>query len=570
MPRIRSTLAGATAAALVLTAAAPAAADTLDAYTGQAGTAGLTLDVLGQSLLEVAASDAEVLLVGDDGEAAAQVVPLALGGQAPLDRFARSEGATVVDPDEDACEAALPGELSPLVSGGLLCGVATATGDDPSASAVGGVAELGVLSVDGEGLGGITDLLGSLPLDDLLGQLESQVLGQLRTGVLDDVRDQCVSALQTLISSEGTGLLDPLLGALDPLLGTLTDLVDDLATATGSAEIDALLGEITDLLDDPAPTVCGVLDTVTDLLTGDLLGTITSGDLSDALGDADGVVTVSLLDTASELDRDGDTVTATSGPADGGAIRIAVTIPILGDVLAGLLEDAVAPLLTQLQDALAPVGDVTSSLPVVGDLVGPLLDSGTTGQVLDGSLLSVGLVPGSASVTGDLDDGTTSGEASPAVVELGGTLFALPVLSGLDDALDGVSRALDDALLSQLRDTPLVDLVDVTLLPEEVEETTLDGFPGTRATSGTASVRVLAIAGDPLLDLQVAPATAALGIGEVEPEEPGDEPTPEAEDPQPVGPAGPEPEPLPVTGGGLLFGLLALGAAGLLRRGTVS
>lgn len=585
MARIRTMTIGVAVAAFLAAGVPAGAADTT--FAAQAESAGLTLDIAGNDALDVAATGAAIV----PDEARATAVPVALGGTPAGERDVTSDGALVTDPGagEDRCLGAIPAPLSSLVGAGLACSDVSAEGDAPAASATAGVAELSVLDLEGAELGALTDVLATLPLDDVLAAIQEQLDGELVV-ILDEVGDQCVDALELLNLEGDGGDLDP--GSLDEVLDVLGDddggLINDIedalldplgslaSTSSTSAAADPLtdlIGELTGVLDGVTgtlPLACEVLEDLTGALAdGDLVAVLTSGDLTDALAGAEGTLSVTLLETESTTSSDGDTVDAASGPAEGGAVEITVDIPLLDELLGDVLEEAVAPVLTELQELLSPLGDAAVDVPVVGELVTPLLDQGTIGDLVDGPLLQVGVEPGSATATGDLATEVTGGDATPAVVALDGTLFALPVLAGLDDALNDTSRALDDTLLSQLRDTPLVDLVSVTLLPEEVVDAELAGLGGTRATGGTASVQVLSALGDPLIDLESAPATAAVGVGPadtstpVTPSQPTD-PNAPATPNQPSSPTG---EQLPVTGGGAaLLGLAALGAAASLRR----
>lgn len=545
MPRVRPTTAGLAAVAILVASATPAAAQSSVAVSAaEAGAAGVTLTVAGTEVLAIAETAAAAV----PGQAAAIGNPLAVGGTPIGDRTAESEGDAVAD--EGCASPEIPAPLSSLVDLGLACAEVAADGDARSASATAGVAEVAVLQLDGGDLGPLADLLDTLPLDDLLGTLEDQLLGQLSSadGVFGDVRERCAEGLEAL--------LGPISGVV------LQPLIDAISEADPSDVLGGLLGAVDDLVGSLLPTACDVLGDLSELLTGDgLVAGIGDGDLLGALDGTDGLLTVSLLETSSAVDRDGDAVTAVAGPGDDGAIALTLDLPLLGDVLRDLLVGALTPVTDALDGVLAPLDDAVSGIPVLGEIVSPLLTSGDLAGIVDGPLLQVGVAPGSASASGDLAELTTDGVSEPALVALDGALLSLPVLSGLDEALDAAVGQLDSQLLSVLRDSPLGDLVEVTLLPGDVEEGPVQGLPGTRATSGTASVSLLGVLGDPLLDLQVAPAVAAVGVDAVTPETP--------EEPTPVTTAGPDPQPLPVTGAGTgaaLVGLLALGSAGLLRR----
>jgi hypothetical protein len=542
--RTRTLTAGLAVAALLVTAVPASAATTT--FAAEASSDGLTVSLAGNELLEAAGTFASAV----PGEALAVAIPVAIGGTPIGEREAASDGPAVFDPaeGEDACLAEVPEPLASLLGAGVACADAYAEGDIPAAGATAGVGQLNVLQLDGADLGPINELLATLPLDDLLEVVEGQLLAQL-SEAFGDVRTECIAALQPL----------NIAGLLDPVLEPLADASPE--------EIAALLETLDTLLVGAVPLACEILGDIADvLLGGDLFEAITSGDILAQLAGAEGVLSITLIETASDVARDGDDVVAVAGPAEGGAIRVVVDIPLLDELIGDLLEGAIAPVLAALTDLLAPVADAVEPLPEVGPIVADLLTSGSLGALLEGPLLSVGIAPGEAFAEGDLSTGETGGVASPALAEFGGTLFELPVLEGLDDALNAIAQSLDDNLLAALRDSELADVVSVELLPGSVEDAEVGGLSGTQATSGTASLELLGVitetAGGPLLAVDVAPALAGVGIGTVT-----DTTTPVEPSGPDATPVTPTPEQLPVTGGGAaLLGLAALGAAAALRR----
>lgn len=542
MSRTRTLTVGVALAALVATAV-PAGAAT-DTFAAEAASAGVSLSIAGEDALDVGSTFASAV----PGEALGIATPAALGGEGFGERVAESDGPDVFDPEEGEgrCEGEAPAEFGDLIDGGLACADAFASGDTPAATATAGLGEAGVLRLDGQVGEGLAELIATLPLDEIVTQLEDNLISELEPA-FDELLDGCLEAL----GDENVG------GALDEVLGELEDgLPEDFGPIFDS--IDTVLGE-------DVPTVCNVLGEVTELLSGDetLLGTITDEAVVDLLTGQDGLISITFLETDAGVGADEAEVVALAGPADG-AIRITLDVPLLEELLGDLLEAVLAPVLAGLQELLEPVADAAAQIPTLGPLVAGVLTSGDAAALLDGPLLDVGVAPGSAAVIGDRETGDLEGAAEPALVELDGALFELPVLAGLDDALDDAARELDDQLLSQVRDSPLGDLVSVELLVGDVEDDEIGGLPGLRATSGTASVQVLGVvaeeAGGALFDLDVAAATAGVGFGEVT--------TPPAPEPEPEAPTQPAATgTLPVTGGGAaLVGLLALGAAAALRR----
>jgi hypothetical protein len=526
------------------------------------------------------------------GEAAAVAVPGAVAGEGIGDLEAVSNGPVVA---EEACAGAIPAPLSSIIALEGFCGEVVADGSGPQASATAGVLGAGVLDLGSAELGELQALLTQLGLADLLTQVSSPIVDDLLGTLAAEAGDQCLAVLGTDL--EGLPLSD--LDGLDGLLGTLPgaeelltdpgatlgDLVGTIggtlglasaqsASSVQAATVDlALLDGLLDLLDDLedtlVPTVCGLLQDLVDLLDGTLL-TVTTADLSAALGDLTGVATVQLLETISEAGADGDEVVAFAGPT--GAASVTVDLPLLDEVLGDLLDDLLGELLGSLDGALTPV---LAALPlpneltvVVDQLTAQILDTGALAGLLDGPLLDVTVTPGAAEVLYTAGAAGFEATASAVLVELDGAVFSLPVLDELDGLLDTVARELDSDLLAALRDTPLVDVVSVTLLQGSIDEDAdvLD-LPGVEATSGAALVTILGAA-EGGIALDVATAAAAVGAGVVAPGDgPGDddEVTTAGPDPDPAAPSGEDP--LPVTGGGAaMLGLAAIGAAAALRR----
>ncbi|WP_052666950.1 hypothetical protein [Nitriliruptor alkaliphilus] len=550
MSRTRTLTAGLAVAALLLTAV-PAGAAT-EIFAAESSSAGVTVSLAGNEVLEAAGTYAAVV----PGEALAIAIPAAVAGTPIGDREAASDGDAVFDPEDDAdrCLAAVPPPLDAVLGARVACGDAYAEGGVPAAAATAGVGQLNLLDLDAEDLDAVLDLIATLPLDELLAAVEEELLAELLVA-FEDVRAECVDALTAL----GSVLLDDLIAALAD------------ASPDEIADILAPLGGILETLDAELPTACDVLLDLAELLVdGDLIGSITDGDILDALAGAEGVLSITLIETASDAVRDGDDVLADAGPADGGAIAIVVDIPLLDELIADLLADVLGPVVEAIGELLEPVAAIVEDIPELGPILADLLTSGSLGALLEGPLLAIGIAPGEAFAEGDLSTGETDGESSPSLVELGGTLFELPILAGLDDAINELAATLDSTLLAALRDSPLADIVAIELLPGSVEDAEIGELAGTLATSGTASVEVLGALADaadgPLLAVDVAPAMAGVGLGVIDTTDPVTPPPVVPPGPDPVTPT-PAPAPLPVTGGGAaLLGLAALGAAAALRR----
>lgn len=556
MRRTRTVVAATAVATLLALTVAPAAGqETPDAdFAAEARAGGLLVSLAGDQLVDVGVTDAFI----EPDLASAGAVAASVLGSPFGERSATSTGATVTDPTGDRCEVALPAQIGALASGGLACADAEATGSVPEARATAGLADLGVLHLSADELAPLVDLLEELGLvdllNDVLAQLEAQLIAEVlaTNGIYGELREACHSLLSDL------GILDPSL--LNDLLNagsdTIGGILDPILGGGGGIGLLSTDGTVTTANLQLAQLVCGTLDTLVDTLTSptSLVGTV------QGLSEVGGVLRITLLETISEVGVDADEVLASAGP-DAGAVRVTLALPGLEGMLDGLLTGAVQPLVDTINTTLAPVtGTVTGltgQLPVLGEVVGGLLSTGDLGALLDGPLLDVGVAPGSASATGDLQDFTTAGASSPAVVRLDGGVFELPVLSELDGLLNSAAGQLDSSLLAVLRDTPLVDLVNASLLPGSVADGEVRGLPGTVATSGTADVSILAVLGAPALQVEVAASSAGVGVEAVD-----DTDLPRVGGPIPSGEGT-----LPVTGGGLgLIALLALGGMTALHR----
>jgi hypothetical protein len=573
------------AAATLLFAALPAGASD-DTFAATADAGGLTLSIAGDAVVDLASTSAAVT----PGEAAAIAIPGAVGGEGIGDLDAVSSGSAVA---EEACAGAIPAPLSSIIALEGFCGDVAAEGSVPRASATAGVLGAGVLDLGTAELGELQALLTQLGLADLLTRVATPVVDDLLGTLATEAGDRCLAVLGTdldellLRDLDGLdGLIGALPGAEDLLTdpgATLGDLVGTIGGTLGlaspqsagsvqAAAVDvALLDGLLDLLDglDDAlvPTVCGLLQDLVDLVDGALL-TVTTTDLSAALGDLTGVVTLQLLETISEAGADGDEVIAVAGPT--GAASVTVDLPLLDDVLGDLLDGLLEELLASLEGSLDPLlaslelGDLDD---VIGQLTAQILGTGALAGLLDGPLLDVTVTPGAAEVVYTASAAEFEATASAVLVELDGAVFSLPVLDELDGLLDTVARELDSNLLAALRDTPLVDVVSVTLLQGSIDEDAdvLD-LPGVEATSGAALVTILGAA-EGGIALDVATAAAAVGAGVVAPGD-GDDVTTAGPDPASTPTSTPTgKEPLPVTGGGAaLLGLAAIGAAAALRR----
>lgn len=205
MSRTRTLTAGLAVAALLLTAV-PAGAAT-EIFAAESSSAGVTVSLAGNEVLEAAGTYAAVV----PGEALAIAIPAAVAGTPIGDREAASDGDAVFDPEDDAdrCLAAVPPPLDAVLGARVACGDAYAEGGVPAAAATAGVGQLNLLDLDAEDLDAVLDLIATLPLDELLAAVEEELLAELLVA-FEDVRAECVDALTAL----GSVLLDDLIAAL--------------------------------------------------------------------------------------------------------------------------------------------------------------------------------------------------------------------------------------------------------------------------------------------------------------------------------------------------------------------
>jgi hypothetical protein len=586
--RARSSVAGLAAATLLVAAGPAGAAATPATATADAGA--LSISIAGSSLLEVARTSAA--LAGDDASAAG--VPLAIGGDAVGAREAVSTGPKIED---GGCEVTLPVPVGDRIDAGAVCGNVEAHADDGRADALAGVAGA-ELVVDGltDELTPLVDLLDDLGLEAALEAALDAALFELNGELLDEV-EAVLEAIEADLLATFGGLLSACAaefesGLLDPLLEPLLQpLLDELASAE-PGDVGDILDAIDDLVGGALPEACVTLLGLESAIVGfepSLEGLFDAVDLEGllaALVDLGGALEVSLLETRSTVSADGGSVAAAAGAVAPVELALEVELgALLEDVLLPLLDDAaaeldalageIATLLADLDgvglslDASTPTG--LPELPTADGFLASLLGDDLA-EALAGPLLSVEISSATAEVRYDREADAFAPEAAPVLVRLGGGLFALLGLDGVDDTLTDLVGTVDAELLSA---SPLSEVLDVRLLFDSIDEDAdVLGLPGVAATSGAASVALLgAIGEDAVLQVDVAAASAAVGIGDLVVPGDGDGGGDDDGDdggtsgPTPVTAAGPPPPSLPVTGGGAAFlGLAALGVAAALHR----
>lgn len=528
MPRPRRTSLLGVAALMMVATALPAAAQTVGSQFAADASAGV-VRVTAQGSGLVAVGETTASLRDDAATATATALSVADDGAGQAE--AVSTGGAVSDPAEgDGCEVPVDA-LTGVLDLGLVCGTATAHLDAGTASATAGAGEAQVLTLDVEG--------------GAIGQIETVLFDDL--GLAQQLDEQAGAALEALV--------DPLAEECDIAVAELTAEAPVLAELP-LEEVAGGLDEIIDQLEGELPVVCEVLQTLVDVLAGEE-GVISGGGLSGILDGTAGVIELTLLQTTSDVEADGSSVVADARP--NGAVELSLNLP-LGEALQSGLEDILNALGEGVLGEIgAPVYEEVGLSPddPAGDMAAQILGTEGISGLLDGQLLAATLTPGRAAVSvAQSSGGTNNVIAEPAIVTLGGSIFELPPLAGLDAALNEGAGQLDEALLAALRDTPLADLISVTLLQASTDtDATVAGLPGATAQSGAATLQLLAAA-DGGLTIEVSPANAAAGATEVVVTAP--------DVPEPA----PEPEPLPRTGAGLaLAGLITLaGAAGLRRR----
>jgi hypothetical protein len=594
--RVRSSIAGLAAATLLLAAVPAGAATTPHAATADAGAVSVSL--AGESLLEIARTS--VSLASDRASAAG--VPLAIGGEALGAREAISAGPKV---EEGGCEITLPAPIAAWIDADAVCGTVEAHADGGRAAARAGVAGTRLVVAD------LTDelepLVASLDhlglevalqdaLDGALFELDAELLGPIGETLVAidaDLRATFDGLLTSCADAFDLGLAGPLLDDLLALLGELE--------SADPGEVGALLDDVVDLLGGGLPEVCTTLLGLEAAILGfdgsleGLFGEIGLEGALETLTDLGGLLEVSLLETESTVSAAGGSIEARAGAVAPVALALEVELTaLLEDVLLPLLDEADAVLdelaqeIDTLLAALDGLGlslDVSTStdlpaLPTADGFLALLLGDDIV-DALAGPLLSVEITSAAAEVRFDGDAQAFAAEADPVLVRLGGGLFVLLGLEGIDDDLTALVGTVDAELLSA---SPLSDVLDVRLLFESIDEDAdVLGLPGVAATSGAASVALLgAIGEDAVLQVDVSTASAAVGVGELVVPGDGDDDGDAGDGDDggddddggdgggdggvtPVTPAGSGT--LPVTGGGAaLLGLAALGAASALRR----
>lgn len=540
MPRIRSLFVGLLAMGLVALAA-PVSAQTAtsESFFAESGADGVAISVMGSSVLDLSTTAAAATV----DEAAALAVPAAVADNPAGERLAESVGETVSDPGDpaEACEIAVPEPVSAVLGLGVLCGEAVATGDVPEARGEASVGDVEVLPLGGEALAELADLLADLGVEDLLQDVTDAVGAQVTDQLFAELLDGCEAALEGL----GDEVVDPLLGGLDPVLDGLSDADENLAD---------LLDDAATLLGEDLPETCAALIEFLDLDDGTLSSLLDLDSLTEALlAEGQALLHVQLLGTVSEAGADDASVEARAGGSTAdAAVGLRLSLAGLGDVLDDLVEEALGNLVGTL-DGIVAGTPLEGSLPAVDDLLDQVFsDENPVTALLADDLLFVSIAPGAAVVSYDIDAEEFDGDATAAVVALDGPLLQL------SDAVNELVGTVDDALLSELGDSPLADVIEVSLLSENVEEDEVGGLPGLRATSGVASVTLLRAAGGGI-EVDVTASMAGVGYEAIGPVAPA------GTEPEPVEPV--EKQPLPVTGGaGLLMGMLALGGVTALRR----
>jgi hypothetical protein len=332
----------------------------------------------------------------------------------------------------------------------------------------------------------VDGLLGNSPLAPVDGLVDTLV--DPITGALSPLTDP----LNDLTNTE-TGPLGPLTGGVDTLIDALSPVLDPLADAlSGGLSTDALpldtltsalegtpLAPLGDALSGGLPTDALSLDTLTSALEGTPLAP-----LGDALSGGLPTDALSLDTLTSALEGTplaplGDALSSLPIPSAGGdSSNPLAGVPVLGDVVGTLMDAASGGL--PIPGAGGDSSNPLAGVPVLGDVVGTLMDAASGGLPIPGaggdSSNPLAGVPVLGDVVGTLMDAAGGGLPIPGAGGGDSPLAGIPVLGDLAAAIpsnpslsggliDNVQNTVDGLLV----DTPLAAVADgVTTLVDPV------------------------------------------------------------------------------------------------------
>lgn len=465
-PRIRATaLVTACTALLGATTMAPASAEEVDDVYAATDAVTATVSILGETLGSFAGT-----------EALAKGLPLvevgSFGFQGPggvgvgvTNAVADAVDAVVRDPQGDAMRCDVP-DLSALPVAELLSALDVCSSSEAAIPArttpeAAGAAEAGALAINGQL---IADVIFDVLLEPLMAQLDGVVV-QVQ-GALAPV-EQALAAICDELPQElsATGLAEQADAAGLPV----TDVIR--ALPQGQEILDTLESDCLLSLDTLVDVVAAVPAIAEDLVRETLLGaldrdllTLTLGSSTSSIaGGADALGAVSQL-KAFEL-----TTPSLQFLLDAVEELLAVQVQ-------GVLDDVLAALPAELSA-------VTSQLPALGDVLGPILAQlDAAGLVDDAPLLQISLaetVAKATSVAGTSDVDTTGSSAGVATVRISPAIAGLLGIPAEITANPGQTIPIAEG-------TPLESVLRIGTVEDIVEEVDGVKVAGARVTSTEA------------------------------------------------------------------------------------
>lgn len=464
--RIRaSALAVACTALLGATTVAPASAEEVDDVYAAADAVTATVSVLGTPIGSFAGT-----------EAVAKGLPLvevgSFGFQGPggagigvTKAVADAVDAVVRDPEGDAMRCDVP-DLSALPVGPLLsaldvCSASEAAIPARTAPKATGTAEAGALAVNGQA---IADVVFDLLLDPLMAELDGVVV-QVQ-GALAPVEEGLAAICDELPQDlSATGLAEQADAAGLPV----TDVIR--ALPQGEEILDSLESDCLLSLDTLVDIVAAVPTIAEDLVRDTLLGALDRDLLALTLGASSSSITGGddALGALSQLQ----------------AFELTTpSLQFLLDAVEELLAGQVQGVLDQVLAALpAELSALTSQVPAVGDVLGPILAQlDAAGLVDDAPLLQVSVansVAKATSAAGTSDVDTTGSKAGGVTVRISPAIAGLLGIPAEITANPGQTIPIAEG-------TPLASVLKVGTV-EDVTET-IDGVQvaGVRVTGTEA------------------------------------------------------------------------------------
>ncbi|MFP5321130.1 MAG: LPXTG cell wall anchor domain-containing protein [Acidimicrobiia bacterium] len=461
--RTRATALVATVALIGSTASGTAGAQEADELYAAADAVTATVSVLGTTLGSFAGTEAvatslpkvEVAGFGFQG-------PEGTPGVGVTKAVADAVAAAVRDP-QDGTNCGVP-ELAALPVADVLralevCSASEAAVPSAMTPQAAGAAQAGALTLNGQAL---ADVIFDLLLEPIMAQLDG-VVGEVQASLapLEDGLAAICDELPDDLSA--TGLAEQANDAGLPVTDVIRALPEG-EQILESLESDCLLS-----LDALVDVVAAVPAIAEDLVRDTLLGALDSDLLSISLGTSSSSITGTddALKAVSNLQAFELTTASLQSLVD--AVE-----QLVADQVQGVLDDVVAALPAEL-------GAITSQVPAVGDVVGPILAQ-LDGLVDDAPLLQVSVadsVATAASTPGSSDVDTTGSSAGGVVVRISPAIADLLGIPAEVSAAPGQRLAIAEG-------TPLESVLQVGAV-EGVTET-VDGIEvaGARVTATEA------------------------------------------------------------------------------------